>query len=182
MPPPRSTIVPMAELIAVWTEEEIRSRLNVLAQQISRDYAGREIVLVCVLKGAFVFLADLARRLAPEVRIDFVRLASYGSETSSSGEVRISKPLEMDIRHRDVLVVEDIVDSGLTLKFLLDYLMSQGPRSVRVCALIDKCERREVTVSIDYSGFKVEKGFLVGYGLDYDEKYRNLPGIYALKF
>jgi len=171
----------MPELIPVLTPEQIETKVMELAQRISADYRGREPVLIGVLKGAFLFLADLCRRLTVPVVVDFVRLSSYGSSMDSSGRVHITKPLEMDIRNKDVIVVEDIVDSGLTLGFLLDYLKSLGPASVALCAMIDKTERKKIPIPVDYLCHTVEEGFLVGYGLDCDEKYRNLPGIYALK-
>jgi len=135
-----------------------------------------------VLKGAFVFLADLARRLSFPVEVDFVRLSSYGNKAESSGSVRITKDLEADIRGRHVLVVEDIVDTGITLGWFLERLRERKPESVKLCALIDKLERREVEVPIDYVGIRLESGFLVGYGLDYSERHRNLPDICEVEF
>ncbi len=169
------------QLIPVFSRAEIAQKIKTLARQISDDYSEKEVVVIGILKGAFIFLADLIRELTIPVEIDFVRLASYGSDTSSSGHIRITKDIELDIRGRDVLVVEDIVDSGLTIDFLLDYLKQSHPASIKVCAFIDKTERRKVQVSIDYAGHVVDHGFLVGYGLDYDDKYRALPEIYHLK-
>jgi len=169
------------ELIPVLSRAEIEKKTKILANRISEDYDGKEVVLIGILKGAFIFLADLVRELTIPVQIDFARLASYGSGTSSSGQIRITKEIETDIRGRHVLVVEDIVDSGLTIAYILDYLKQFHPESVKVCALIDKVERREVQIPIDYAGHVVDVGFLVGYGLDFDEKYRNLPEIYHLK-
>ena len=166
------------QLIPVFSRAEIAQKIKTLARQISEDYSEKEVVVIGILKGAFIFLADLIRELTIPVEIDFVRLASYGSNTSSSGHIRITKDIELDIRGRDVLVVEDIVDSGLTIDFLLDYLKQSHPASIKVCAFIDKTERRKVQVSIDYAGHVVDHGFLVGYGLDYDDKYRALPEIY----
>jgi hypoxanthine phosphoribosyltransferase len=166
------------QLIPVFSRAEIAQKIKTLARQISEDYSEKEVVVIGILKGAFIFLADLIRELTIPVEIDFVRLASYGSDTSSSGHIRITKDIELDIRGRDVLVVDDIVDSGLTIAFLLDYLKQSHPESIKVCAFIDKTERREVQVSIDYVGHVVDHGFLVGYGLDYDDKYRALPEIY----
>ncbi len=148
-----------------------------LADRINLDYAGKPVILVGVLKGAIVFLADLMRRLTVPVEIDFVRLSSYGLGAETSGTVHISKDVELPIQDRHVLVVEDIIDSGYTMKYLVDYLASRHPKSIRVCALIDKYERRKVEFQADYVGFRLEKGFIVGYGLDYSEKHRNLTGI-----
>ncbi|MCU0559238.1 MAG: hypoxanthine phosphoribosyltransferase [Desulfobacterales bacterium] len=170
----------MAELKPVLPAEEIDRLVSGLARQISSDYSGRDLVLVAALKGAFIFLSDLARKLAIPVAIDFVQAASYGSGSASSGRIRLTKELGIDIRDRDVLLVEDIIDTGLTIDFLLDYLRSFHPRSLAVCALIDKRERRQRQIQPAYVGRVVAAGFLVGYGLDYAEAYRNLPGIYDL--
>ncbi len=162
------------------SREDIARRVAELAAQISRDYAGRDLVMVGVLKGAFIFLADLVRALPFPVVVDFVRLKSYGAGTVSSGEIHITKDVEESLQNRDVLIVEDIVDLGLTLDFLLRHLASHRPRSLKVCCLIDKQERREVAVPLDYVGFTVAKGFLVGYGLDCGEKQRTWPEVYEL--
>ncbi len=164
----------------VLSRTEIAQKVKRLAQRISEDYAGKELIVIGVLKGGFIFMADLVRELTIPAQVDFVRLASYGSDTTSSGAVRITKETELDIRNRDVLIVEDIIDSGLTIAYLLEHLKSFSPKSVKVCAFIDKIERREVQVPIDYTGLLVEHGFLVGYGLDFDEKYRTLPAIYRI--
>jgi hypoxanthine phosphoribosyltransferase len=171
----------MPALIPVLSAEEIDLLVSDLAQRISSDYQGRELVLVAVLKGAFIFLSDLVRKLTIPVKIDFVQAASYGSGTSSCGQIRLAKEIGVDIKGCDVLLVEDIVDTGLTIGCLLDYLRSFQPRSVAVCALINKRERREREVPVAYVGRWIEKGFLVGYGLDYAEDYRHLPGIFHLK-
>jgi hypoxanthine phosphoribosyltransferase len=168
-------------MVPVLSRAEIAQKIRTLARRISQDYADEELAVIGILKGAFIFLADLVRELTVPVEIDFVRLASYGSDTSSSGHVQITKELELDIRDRHVLVVEDIVDSGLTIAYLLDYLEQFRPKSVRVCTLIDKTERREVNIATHYVGHVVDHGFLVGYGLDFDEKYRALPDIYHLE-
>jgi len=168
------------EMIPVLSRGEISQKVKGLAQRISEDYTGKELVVLGVLKGSFIFLADLIREITIPVQVDFVRLTSYGSNTTSSGTIRITKEAELDIRDRDVLIVEDIIDSGVTIAYLLDHLKSFSPKSVKVCAFIDKSERREVQVSIDYAGIMVEQGFLVGYGLDFDEKYRALPAIYRI--
>ncbi|MBW2037733.1 MAG: hypoxanthine phosphoribosyltransferase [Deltaproteobacteria bacterium] len=170
-----------SDLIRVLSRDEIAQRIKALANRISKDYAGKEICAIGVLKGAFIFLSDLVRQLTIPVQIDFVRLASYGDSAESSENVRITKGIELDIRDRHVLVVEDIVDCGRTMAFLLEYLKGFHPKSVKVCALITKTERREMDVPIDYVGYGVEHGFLVGYGLDFAEKYRNLPEIYRIK-
>jgi len=171
----------MPELIPVLTREEIKKRITGIAVQISKDYENRELVLIGVLKGAFVFLSDLIRHLTIPVQLDFVSVSSYGSGTSSTGEIRLTKDLSIDINGKDVLIVEDIIDSGQTLQWLSNYLSSLCPNSVKICTLIDKRERREEQISVDYSCHTVEEGFLVGYGLDYAEDYRYLPGIYHLK-
>lgn len=173
--------VMMPELIPVLSREEIQNSVAQIAGRISADYQNRELVLIGVLKGAFVFLSDLIRHLTIPVKVDFVRTASYGDGTSSSGSVRLTKALEIDISGKDVVLVEDIVDSGITLRWLVDHLGGFGPESVRICALIDKRERRQVEVHVDYVCNVVEKGFLVGYGLDYAEDYRQLPAVYHLK-
>lgn len=160
---------------------EIARRVTELAEMIRRDYAGRDLVMIGVLKGAFIFLADLVRALPVPVEVDFVRLCSYGAGTTSSGEVHITKDVELPLKDRDVLIVEDIIDVGLTLDFLRRHLLSHHPRSLKICCFIDKKERREVEVPLDYVGFTVEKGFLVGYGLDCGEQSRNLPEIFVLE-
>jgi hypoxanthine phosphoribosyltransferase len=170
----------MRELIPVLTADEIHRLVTSMAQRISEDYEGRELVLIAVLKGAFIFLADLVRQLTIPVKVDFLQVSSYGADTRSSGTVRLVKDIAVDIRGKDVLLVEDIVDTGITINWLLDRLKSCQPRSLGVCALIDKRERRESQVPIAYAGHVAPKGFLVGYGLDYAEEYRHLPGIYHL--
>ncbi|MBM4286844.1 MAG: hypoxanthine phosphoribosyltransferase [Deltaproteobacteria bacterium] len=164
----------------VITREQIQVRLRELAARINRDYAGQEIILIGVLKGVFIFLADLIRLLTMPVRVDFVRLRSYGESSTSSGRVVITLDAELPLQDRNVLVVEDIIDSGLTLDFLLQHLRKQGPRSLKVCCLTDKRERRAIAIPLDYVGFTVEKGFLVGYGLDYAENHRQYPDISEL--
>jgi hypoxanthine phosphoribosyltransferase len=171
----------MPDLKPVLSQEDIETTVSDLAQQISHDYKDREVILVGVLKGAFVFLADLIRHLTIPVKIDFVRLASYGCNTSSCGTVRLTKEIEIDIDGKDILVVEDIVDTGLSLEFLIGHLKALNAKSVRLCALIDKRERRHSKIAVDYVGRIIEKGFLVGYGLDHAEGYRHLPAIYDLQ-
>ena len=162
-------------------EEEVQKKVARLARRISRDFAGREILLVGILKGAFIFMADLARKMTTPVKVDFVRLASYGSGTQSSGRVKITKDLETSLRGKDVLIVDDIIDTGITLKHLFHRLQARRPHSLKTVALLDKHNRRKVNFQADYVGFTIEDHFVVGYGLDRNEEYRNLPGIYAVK-
>jgi hypoxanthine phosphoribosyltransferase len=164
------------------TAEELDKQVNRLADEINRDYAGKQVVLVGILKGSIVFLADLMRRLTMPVEIDFVRMSSYGTGAESCGTVHISKDVELSIQDHHVLIVEDIVDTGYTLKYLVDYLAKRQPKSLKVCALIDKYERRKIDFQADYVGIRLEKGFIVGYGLDYAEKHRNLPSICEVQF
>ena len=160
---------------------EIQKRVQELGKEITRDYQGQALVLVGILKGAFVFLADLARAIElPQVEIDFVRLKSYGFSDTSSGEVQITKDVELSLKDKSVLVVEDIVDTGYTLAYLLEHLKLHQPASVKVCCFIDKLERRKVSLPLHYKAFEIPKGFLVGYGLDYAERYRHLPGLYEV--
>jgi hypoxanthine phosphoribosyltransferase len=159
----------------------ILARVQEMAAAISSDYSGKEPIFVGVLNGVVFFFADLVMRLTLPCQIDFVRAASYGSGTSSSGTVRLVKDVELPLRGRHVILVEDIVDTGLTLNRIAGVLREKGPESVRICALIDKRERRLESVTIDYCGFQVEEGFLVGYGLDHDEQYRYLPEIFVLR-
>ncbi len=168
------------ELREILSPEVISERVKELGRQITRDYQGGELVIVGILKGAFIFMADLVRAIDLPMEVDFIRLTSYGSADTSSGEVRITKDIEINVSGKDVVVVEDIVDTGLTLKYLRDVLKLHNTRSVKICCLIDKKERRAVDVEVDYVGFDVPRGFLVGYGLDYNERYRNLPGVFHL--
>ena len=170
----------MRELTPVLTADEIHLLVKKIAQRISADYRDREVVLVAVLKGSFIFLSDLIRQMTLPVKIDFLQAGSYGLGMASCGTVRLVKDIALDIRGKDVLLVEDIVDTGLTVNRILDHLRSFQPRSLKLCVLIDKRERREVDVPIAYTGHVAESGFLVGYGLDYAEDYRHLPGIYHL--
>src|ERR1700757_1613469 len=161
--------------------EDLARRVRELARDISRDYQGRDLVLICVLKGAVFFLSDLMRHLTVPCEVDFMAVASYGSATKSSGVVRILKDLDAVIEGRDVLIVEDIVDSGLTLQYLLRNLAGRNPRSLEVCALLIKPERRKVEFEARYVGFEIPDRFAIGYGLDQAERYRNLPYVAALK-
>lgn len=158
----------------------IEQRVRELAQEISRDYEGGELIVIGVLKGAFIFMADLIRCLAIPCQVDFTRLASYGSGTISTGQVVVTKDIEIAIEGRDVLVVEDIVDTGVTLSFLVDKLRGKAPRSLKVCTFLDKKRRRKVPFEADYVGFTIEDGFVVGYGLDFDERARFLPDVYVV--
>ena len=163
------------------SRDSICQRVRDLARQISTDYEGKEPLLIGILKGSVFFFADLVREISIPVKMDFVRAASYGSQMESSGEIRLTKDVEMPVGGRPVILVEDIIDSGLTLSHIVQIMQEKGPESIKICALIDKLERREKTVAVDYCGFRIEEGFLVGYGLDYDEKYRQLPEIYIIK-
>lgn len=163
------------------SEKQIQQRIGALARRIDRDYSGREILLVGVLKGAFIFLADLSRRIKRPVKIDFVRAASYGTGTSSSGKVRLTKGPELSLRGKDVIIVEDIIDTGVTLSFLRRALKARRPRSLTVATLLDKPSRRTVPFRADYVGFEIPDYFVVGYGLDCAEDHRHLRGIYRIK-
>ena len=163
-------------------EEEVDARIQAMGEQISRDYAGKQVHLICVLKGGSFFLCELAKRITVPVSLDFMSVSSYGGGTESKGVVKIVKDLDESIRDKDVLVVEDIVDSGRTLSYLLEMLRSRGPKSLRLCTLLDTPERRVVDVDVDYTGFQIPDKFVVGYGLDYDQRYRNLPYIGIVEF
>lgn len=165
----------------LFSKEEIDRRVRELADEISRDYAGCELIVVGVLKGAFVFMADLIRALHIPCKVDFTQLASYGSGTVSSGQVVIKKDIGLAITDRDVLIVEDIVDTGLTLSFLVETLKARGPRSLKVCVLLDKKTRRKVPFTADYAGFDIEDRFVIGYGLDFNEQGRDLPDVCIVK-
>ncbi|NCC24656.1 MAG: hypoxanthine phosphoribosyltransferase [Deltaproteobacteria bacterium] len=167
-------------LEVVFSPETIQSRIRELGREINEFYRGRPLVAVCVLKGAFIFFADLVRELDLDVTIDFVRLSSYADRTARQDRILFSKDMETSVVGRDVLVIEDIVDTGHSMAFLVKVLNARGPNSVRIAALVDKYERREAEVRVDFSGFKLREGFIVGYGLDYAEKYRHKPGIYEL--
>jgi hypoxanthine phosphoribosyltransferase len=168
------------ELKLLFSKKEIAETVARLAHEISIDYAQKKVVLVGVLKGAFVFLADLVRQLTIPVEIEFMRIASYGSKKESSGEIIIKKDVEISLEGKDILVIEDIVDTGLSLTFLLDHLRARNPSSLKVCALVDKKSRREVAVEVDYIGFEMDEGFIVGYGIDFNEGYRALPEIFVV--
>ena len=173
----------MAEHIEVLlSEEEVDARIQEIGDMISKDYAGKEVHLICVLKGGSFFMCELAKRITVPVSLDFMSVSSYGADTKSSGVVKIVKDLDESITGKHVMVVEDIVDSGRTLSHLLKMLKDSGPAAVRLCTLLDKPDRRVVDVKVDYTGFQIPDEFVVGYGLDYDQKYRNLPYIGVVKF
>ena len=161
----------------MFSQEEIEAKVIELAKQIEKDYKGQDLLLVGILKGASVFVADLMRKIDLNVNIDFMSVSSYGSGTVSSGTVKILKDLDVDIKDKNVLIVEDIIDSGITLRNLYDTLMTREPRSLKLCTLLNKPARKKVDVDVDYVGFVIEDKFIVGYGIEYDEKYRNLPYI-----
>lgn len=169
--------MPFSEPKILFDRATIAVAVQDLAKRISRDYREGELVLICILKGAFVFLSDLVRCLDIPVQIDFVRLASYGSGQMSSRNVKITKDIEIPVQGKDVLIVEDIVDTGWTLAYLMERLSGHHPKSVKICTLLNKEARREVNIDVHYVGFGIEDRFVVGYGLDADEKYRNLPDI-----
>lgn len=165
----------------LYSEEEIQRKVQELGERISRDFEGRNLLVICVLKGAFIFMADLVKNITIPLDLDFMAVSSYGASTKSSGVVRIIKDLDVPVEGKDVLIVEDIIDSGLTLSYLIDVLERRNSRSVSVVALFDKPARRTVDLEPDYKGFTIPDAFVVGYGLDYAEKYRNLPFIGVLK-
>ena len=173
----------MAEHIRVLlTEEEVDKRIQEIGEQISKDYAGKQVHLVCVLKGGSFFMCELAKRITVPVTMDFMSCSSYGNDTKSSGVVKIVKDLDEPLEGKNVLVVEDIIDSGRTLSYLLDILGKRNPKSMRLCTLLDKPDRRVKDVTVDYTCFEIPDEFVVGYGLDYAQKYRNLPFIGVVEF
>ena len=163
------------------SEETISKKVEEIAQNISADYKDKEPVLIGILNGCFIFMADLIRKISIPLELDFVRLASYGSNSASSGRIRLTKDVELLIEGKPVIIVEDIIDTGLTLSYLIKHIEKKTPESIKVCTLINKVERRHKEVVIDYRGFDLKEGFLVGYGLDYGENYRYLPYILSLK-
>ncbi len=169
------------KLIPLYTKEQIQNKVAELGSKIADDYKGEEIICVCVLKGAVFFFTDLVRAIGekcPELIIDFLRASSYGDGTQTSSVVKITKDVDMDVRGRNVLFIEDVIDSGVTMSKLIPMFRERSAKSVKLCALIDKRERRETSIEIDYAGFVLDRGFIVGYGLDLAEKYRQLPAIY----
>ncbi|HXZ30092.1 MAG TPA: hypoxanthine phosphoribosyltransferase [Dehalococcoidia bacterium] len=174
-------MVSQPQLKILISHDEIAKAVDRLAREIKRDYLDKQPLLIGVLKGSFVFMADLIRQIDLPLEVDFIRLSSYGAARESSGKVRVIQGVKTPIKGRDVLVIEDIVDTGITTSFLLDYLRKNKPTSLKLCALTNKPSRRKVPVSIDYLGFTVPNKFIVGYGIDCDEKFRNLPHIYTLE-
>lgn len=163
------------------TEEEIRAKLRELGQEITKDYSGKDLLIVGILKGSFVFMGDLIRNIDVPIQVDFMEISSYGYAAESSGAVRILKDLDNNIEGRNVLIVEDIVDTGLTLSYLIDNLRSRKPSSLKICTFLNKPSRRKVSLEVNYNGYNIPDEFVVGYGLDYAEKYRNLPYIAIVK-
>ncbi|MFP3898291.1 MAG: hypoxanthine phosphoribosyltransferase [Dehalococcoidia bacterium] len=174
-------MVSQPQLKLLISRDEIASAVQRLASEVKADYQDKEPLFVGILRGSFIFMADLIRQIDSPLELDFVRLCSYGAARKSSGTVRVVHGLKTHVRHRDVLVVEDIVDTGITVSFLLSYLRRRRPASLRLCALTDKPSRRKVPVSIDYLGFTVPDAFIVGYGLDCDQRFRNLPDIHVVE-
>ena len=165
----------------LYTEEELNARVKELAAEIQRDYEGKDLVMACVLRGSYIFMADLTRAIDLPMTVDFMVVSSYGAGTTSSGQVEIKKDLSDSIEGKHLIIVEDILDSGNTLYYLMDVLRVRKPASIKICTLMDKPERRAKPITADYSGFTIPDAFVVGYGLDYDEKYRNLPYVGILK-
>lgn len=165
----------------VFTKEDIQKKVNELASKITSDYKGKDLIVVGILKGSVLFMVDLLKEIDLPCKIDFMMVSSYGNSTESSGKPKIIKDLEYSIENKDILIVEDIIDSGITLEFLLEYLKDRKANSVEIVTLLNKTERRKADINIKYSGFKAPNEFLVGYGMDYAEKYRNLPFIGVLK-
>ncbi|MCX5779757.1 MAG: hypoxanthine phosphoribosyltransferase, partial [Firmicutes bacterium] len=167
----------LAKVEILFTEDEVRDKIRELGEQITRDYAGQEILVIGILKGAFVFMADLVRQIDLPLQLDFMEVSSYGASTISSGEVRILKDVAVSIEGKNVLVVEDIIDTGITLNYICGILLKRGPRSLKICCLMDKPSRRKSPIRPDYIGFAIEDHFVVGCGLDYAGYYRNYPAV-----
>ena len=168
----------MVEIKTLINEEELHTRVNEIAKQIEKEYEGKEITLICILKGSVFFTVDLAKSINGDVKLEFIRVSSYGEGTESTGEIKMKLDLKDSIKGKNVIVVEDIIDTGRTLSYLIEYLKMKKPNSVKLCALLDKPERRvKKNVKVDYTGFQIPDKFVIGYGLDWDEKYRNLPYI-----
>jgi hypoxanthine phosphoribosyltransferase len=165
----------------LFTAEEIRDRVAEMGKQIEKDYRGRDLLVIAVLKGANMFLGDLIRHIDLPMEVDFIAASSYGNTTESSGVVRILKDLDYPIEGKDVLLIEDLIDTGLTLHYLAENLKSRGPASFRICTLLDKPERRKIDIEVQYTGFAIPDEFIVGYGIDYSQRYRNLPYVATLK-
>jgi len=171
----------MSELIEVLSKQEIQKKVDAIAKTISSDYKDKKLVVIGVLKGSFIFMADLVRALEIPCELDFIGASSYGLSDQTSGTIKITKDINIDIKGKDILLVEDIVDTGTTLAFLIKYMNECGANSIKVCALLDKYERREKSVTPDYTCHKITEGFIVGYGIDYAEHYRYLPAVYHIK-
>jgi hypoxanthine phosphoribosyltransferase len=169
------------KLEKLFDEDQIRAAVKRLAEMISHDFDDEEIVFVSVLKGSFMFISDLMKEIKNPVQVDFIRATSYGSDTTTSGKVTLTKDLETDITDKNVIIIEDIIDSGLTLTAIRELLLARKPRALKICALVDKRARRKVQIEGDYIGFSIEDGFIVGYGVDYAERYRNLPAIFIVE-
>lgn len=167
----------MVEIKTLIDEEKLQKRIEEMAQQIEEEYKGKEITLICILKGSVFFTVDLAKRINGDVKLEFIRVSSYGEGTESSGEIKMKLDLKDSINGKDVIVIEDIIDTGRTLSYLIEYLKMKKPNSVKLCTLLDKPDRRVKQVNVDYTGFQIPDKFVIGYGLDFDEKYRNLPYI-----
>lgn len=165
----------MEEIKVLIDEEKLEKRVQEIATQIEEEYKGKELTLICILKGSIFFTVDLAKKINGDVRLEFIRVSSYNEGTESSGEIKMKLDLKDSIQGKDVIVIEDIIDTGRTLSYLIEYLKMKKPNSVKLCALLDKPDRRVVDVKVDYTGFQIPDKFVIGYGLDYDEKYRNLP-------
>ncbi len=172
--------MPTTDKELVLDSQTIQSRVQEMGKAISKDYQGKELVVIGVLKGAFIFMADLTRAMDIPLHTDFIQVSSYRGDTASSGKITLVSSPSQSIEGKHILLVEDIIDTGLTMRWLVNHFSEQGAASVRICSLIDKAERRKHSIDIDYSGFAISEGFLIGYGLDFDEKHRNLPAIYHL--
>ena len=164
----------------IFSRAVIQKRVQEMADQISSDYAGSDLVIIGILKGAFIFMADLVREISIPCKIDFVRVASYGASSESFGKVVMTKDIETSIKGRDILIVEDIVDTGLTLQYLVEWFKERNPHSLKICVFLDKRKRRKVSFEADYAGFTIDDGFVVGYGLDFNEQYRFFPDVYII--
>lgn len=169
--------IPMREMKVLIDEEKLQKRIGEIAKQIEDEYKGKEIILICILKGSIFFTVDLARKINGDVKLEFIRVSSYDDGTESSGEIKMKLDLKDSIQGKDVIVIEDIIDTGRTLSYLIEYLKMKKPNSVKLCALLDKPDRRVIDVKVDYTGFEIPDKFVIGYGLDWDEKYRNIPYI-----
>lgn len=167
----------MEEMKVLIDEEKLQKRIGEIAKQIEDEYKGKEIILICILKGSIFFTVDLARKINGDVKLEFIRVSSYDDGTESSGEIKMKLDLKDSIQGKDVIVIEDIIDTGRTLSYLIEYLKMKKPNSVKLCALLDKPDRRVIDVKVDYTGFQIPDKFVIGYGLDWDEKYRNIPYI-----